>query len=229
MVARVEKPIGFCQFLAKLEQADGSLRDVTVLVRGKFKGGKNCPARVETGCFVMVEGDIKRTLEVVGVVNRQSELDKLRKSGRISEKLAGEEHALDELFDYSAEDEEAEALKAKAKKAEKESMTDVLIAKYKQRAAAGEKLKEELCLRETGAPALDTSFEVEEEDGAAGPMRRRKRKVVGPTAGSGAAAAAVAPTETEQAEAEVYDFAASIQRRSVPKSWEDDEIDIDAI
>ena len=235
MIARVEKAIGFCQFLAKLEQPDGSLRDVTVLVRGKFKGSRFCSTRVEAGCFVMVEGASHRTLEVVGVVNRQSELEKLRKAGRVSEKLAGEEHALDDLFDRGddEEDEEQAAMKARAKKLEKESMTDVLIAKYKQRAAAGEKLKEEgasFRVKDDGAEVeADDGDAVTEEGGAKRP-RRRKAAAAAPAPTPSSAAAAAAP-EAEESDPFAATYSYELDKaRYANKSWDDeDELDIDAI
>ena len=222
MIARVEKALGFCQFTAKLEMTDGSLRDVTVLVRGKFKGGKGSATCVDPGCFVMVEGDISRILEVVGVVNRQSDMERLRKSGRVSKKLLGEHADIDDLFDRSEEASKEEAEKAKRKEEGGETAADELVSRYRQKAEAGTKLREGIVdVTRSRVEAVVTGLDDEE---AAIRARRRAKKAV--------CLVQAKPTETnaivETVPQELDDTGLAL--RKTPKSWDDeDDIDIDAI
>lgn len=109
--AKIVKSIGNCSFEAKLQTADGKLIDCKVLVRGKMKCGTNGATRIEKDCYVLVENsDPKKLMEVVGVVNRQAELDRLRRGGRVSRQLddvgEGAGGNLDDLFDRGEEGEE---------------------------------------------------------------------------------------------------------------------------
>jgi hypothetical protein len=140
-VARVEKALGNCGFQAVIETSTG-LREVQVLVRGKMKGGRACATRVEVGCFVLADGDInKKVLEVVGVVNRQPELEKLKRSGRVSTKFvadagaAGGGDGLDDLFDREGAEQE-EGIWDK-KDEERSAQADEILGRYMQRQAAG--------------------------------------------------------------------------------------------
>ena len=219
MIARVEKALGFCQFTAKLEMTDGSIRDVTVLVRGKFKGGKGCATCVDPGCFVMVEGDISRVLEVVGVVNRQSDMERLRKSGRVSKKLLGEHADIDDLFDRSEELSKEEAEKAKKREEGGETAAEELVGRYRQKAEAGSRLREGLVdVMRSRVEAVVTGLDDEEEIRA----RRRAKKAV-------AAPIPMLTTLNEASQKAPGLEDADFTPRKTPKSWEDDEIDIDAI
>lgn len=230
ILARVEKAIGFCQFQAKAEMPDGSVRDVTVLVRGKFKGGKNCATHVEAGCFVLVQGDIGRTLEIVGVVNRQSEMNKLRQSGRMSKKLMGDDQDLDDLFDHSEE----EAALGPEGKAQKEEGND-LVSRYRRRAEAGQKLRSEIDmvrgLKQEDEEDVDSESEEVSGEARSGEARRPRRRKAAPAAPTQEAAEEEARRRAELAaelaEAKRLD---ELLNRKVQKSWEDDdELDIDAI
>lgn len=165
LVAKVEKPLGNCQFYAQLDIGGRRLQQVTVLVRGKFKGGKNCITRVEPGCYVLVEGGAEKTMEVVGVVNQQAEVERLRSSGRLTDTLrnytvdgaaGGGGDDLDDIFDRSGEGSAAQmAGDAWGKRdEEREAMAEELVARYQQKAAgrAG-KTRLESCLRGGGAAA----------------------------------------------------------------------------
>jgi hypothetical protein len=115
--AKIIKSIGNCSFEAKLQTADGRLVDCKVLVRGKMKCGVNGATRIEKDCYVLVENsDPKKLMEVVGVVNRQTELDRLRRGGRVSRQLddvgEGAGGNLDDLFDRGEEGEEEGAAMA---------------------------------------------------------------------------------------------------------------------
>jgi hypothetical protein len=230
ILARVEKALGFCQFQAKAEMPDGSVRDVTVLVRGKFKGGKNCVTHVEAGCFVLVQGDVSRTLEIVGVVNRQSEVNKLRQGGRLTKKLLGDDHDIDDLFDRSEEDGAAGGAVEKP-----EELSEELLARYRRRAEAGAKLRDDLLRGKVGTTVSEEAdlFSEGDEDTAAPSQRRpRKKKTIQPTEQTSteeeelAAALNAAQLKAELLEAKQLE---SLMNRKVHKSWEDDEIDIDAI
>jgi len=235
MVARVVKPIGFCQFTAKVERPDGAVVDATVLIRGKFKGGRHCPARVEAGCFVLVEGDPKRLLEIVGVINRKSELDKLRRAGRISKALAGDELELDDIFDRTPSDEEdAAAAAADAAAAEKElNATEELVSRYRRRAQLGVRQKEGLLnVSGTEADTANYTYSDAEDDENQTPSSKPRRRVKISVATLPLQQAKPKPTEEEDTIFVVQDKYSSLpQRHHVPKSWEDDgdDVDIDAI
>jgi hypothetical protein len=134
-IALVEKALGFCQFRAHL-QTDG--REVTVLVRGKNKGGAACPTRVEPGVYVIVDGDPGKMMEVMGVVNRQAALDKLRGAGRV--KKAKEE--TDDLFEEESGGAVAAGSNLWAKRdEEREEMAQALVRRYQRREAEGGKAR----------------------------------------------------------------------------------------
>jgi hypothetical protein len=220
MIARVEKALGFCQFTAKLEMTDGSLRDVTVLVRGKFKGGKGSATCVDPGCFVMVEGDISRILEVVGVVNRQSDMERLRKSGRVSKKLLGEHADIDDLFDRSEEESKEEGHKTKKREEGGETAAEELVGRYRQKAEAGSKLREGIVdVTRSRVEVVVTGLDDEEAIRA----RRRAKK-----ASATVEMAAIQSKPAEVGQPQELEHTA-LSPRKTPNNWDDDEIDIDAI
>ncbi len=103
-VCLVKKSLGNCAFLAEFQVPTGGVREIQVLVRGKFKGGRNSRVYVEPGHYVLAEGPPSaKVLEVVGIANRQQALDRLRGAGRVAE--AEEE---DDLFDRTGSDGEQE-------------------------------------------------------------------------------------------------------------------------
>jgi hypothetical protein len=236
LIARVEKSIGFCQFLAKLQMPDGSIRDTTVLVRGKNKGGRFCATRVDIGSFVMVEGDpSKKIMEVISVANKQSDLERLRRAGRVSDKLAGEEHELDDLFELAEDEEDDELKKGEKERSEKEmSRAEELVARYRMRAEVGVKTRQELDLEKglTGVEDAPEALDDEDELAAGGaPRRRRRVKLAAPAATAMDLYSAQDQQQQEDGEATVAAIAeASLDRRVVPDRWDDEEaIDIDAI
>lgn len=250
-VARVEKALGNCGFQAVIETPTG-LREVQVLVRGKMKGGRACATRVEVGCFVLADGDInKKVLEVVGVVNRQPELEKLKRSGRVSTKFvadagaAGGGDGLDDLFDREGAEQE-EGIWDK-KDEERSAQADEILGRYMQRQAAGVRYRASALERQGLDGAAEATADdgdwTEDEDGAAagGATRRRRVRRKAPT---------VIPSPAESARGlniwsagatasnddELDGFAAAAQTskflatRKVPDRWDaDDEVDIDAI
>lgn len=233
LIAKVEKPLGFCQFTAKLQMPDGSLRDTTVLVRGKNKGGKHCVTRVDAGSFVIVEGDTsKKILEVISVANTQFDLDRLRRANRVSEKLAGEEHELDDLFELPEDEKDEET-----KNAERElSRAEELVARYRLRAEAGVRARQDLDLERglTGVEDAPEELDDDEEFAAAGGAPRRRRRVkLAPAPPPPTAMDLYGAQEQPQEEGESTAAAiaeASLDRRVVPDRWDDDDaIDIDAI
>jgi hypothetical protein len=113
IVGHVKKNLGFCQFLCDIQTSAGKVVEVTALIRGKMKGGKTCPTRVEIGHYLLLEGDTKKTMEVVGVVNTRPEFETLKKSGRVSKALLEEDKEDDDLFDRSEEKAAVEDIWAK--------------------------------------------------------------------------------------------------------------------
>ena len=208
IVARVEKNLGFCQFLCEAQTPSG-LKKVTALIRGKMKGGRNAPTRVEIGHFLLLDGDMSKTMEVVGVVNRQAELETLKSSGRVSKGLAGLGEDEDDLFDRSEGDEQEEDIWAK-KDEEREAQAAHLLGRYR-RAETGVRYREAACVRAAEGAAVDEELpeaeaaevgfalwdaaetdEVKPEKGS-GPARRditSKRRLAAIAAAEAAAAAA---------------------------------------
>lgn len=241
LVAKVEKAIGFCQFLAKLQLPDGKIRDVTVLVRGKNKGGRHCATRVDVGCFVIVEdSDPTKLMEIVGVANKQSDLERLRRAGRVSDRLAGEEHELDDLFELAEDEQDDEAKKSEKERAEKEmSRAEELVARYRLRAEMGIKTRADIDLEKglISAPDAEEVADDNEDEFAAaagGATKRQRRKKTAALATSPEEEKAMA--ELAAARAALYaaqerDLVAlqAFEKRKVPARWDDDEIDIDAI
>jgi hypothetical protein len=210
--------MGFCQFAGKVDFGR-QLRDVVVLVRGKNKGGKNCATRVGPGCYVLVEGEPDKTMEVVGVVNRQSEVEQLRAGGRLSDTLrnyvvegagVGTGDDMDDLFERG--DDEGADLAGDAwgkRDEEREAQAAELLVRYqkKRNAGAGKTLENDL-LRGGAAAGGAAAEESEDEDDEAPPAegaedahyaarhkpitsKRRLRKLAEQAAAAAAAAAAV--------------------------------------
>lgn len=227
-IALVEKALGFCQFRAHL-QTDG--REVTVLVRGKNKGGAACPTRVEPGVYVIVDGDPGKMMEVMGVVNRQAALDKLRGAGRV--KKAKEE--TDDLFE---EDESSGAVAAGAnlwakRDEEREEMAQALVRRYQRREAEGGKARLAAAERVTKVAEVDAAGgagaaeDVEEEvdiadylglaDGEGSPKKgiTSKRRLA-------AMAARAAEAEAEAATAKALADAEAAAWRAMAAAADDD-------
>ena len=246
LVARIEKALGFCQFQASVETSKG-LKTVTVLIRGKFKGGKNCPTRVENGCYVMVDGDLSRTMEVVGVVNRQAELNTLKKSGRMGVFDAADDE--DDIFEHEVVTGPEGDIWAK-KDDDREAEAVNILARYR-RAEAGVRYRTSRVVVESGAAPIEAISELAGEDDTElvevavdaadadapttsfRPVTSKRRL---------AAMAAKAAVEMSAAEAAEKEELAGIWANMVPDwiedakyvapsdlpSW-DDELDIDAI
>ena len=245
LVAKVEKALGNCAFSAIVELPNGSTMPTQVLVRGKYKGGgRNGPSRVEAGCYVLVEGDPTKAkvLEVVGVVNRQSGLERLKRAAR-AEALTAEAEDIDDLFDRSDEEPQKADIWADAAK-NREALIREAYAQQRAEAMATRYSTKAAGERDT-APELGSALEVAEDSGfdlfaeatAKAPRRLRKATAVvaaAPTAEQLAAAAVAAMASLEaSADAAAADLEAELDlafaRRAVPTSWEDDEVDIDAI
>jgi hypothetical protein len=245
-VARVEKALGNCGFQATIEMPNGRLHEVQVLVRGKMKGGRACATRVEVGCFVLADGDInKKVLEVVGVVNRQAELEKLKRSGRVSAKFVADAEGggEDDLFDRGEGEEQEEGIWNK-KDEERSAQADEILGRYMQREAAGVRYRASAVERAGDVPAAgaeDGDDWTDDEDGAAGgAVKRRRVKRRAPTvipnpaeAADGLNLWAAGATANEEDEAAAAARASKfLATRKVPERWDaDDELDalIDAI
>jgi hypothetical protein len=259
-VARVEKALGNCGFQATIELPNGRVHEVQVLVRGKMKGGRACATRVEVGCFVLADGDIsKKVLEVVGVVNRQAELEKLKRSGRVSRSFVeaaerkhnGQDD--EDLFDRDGAEEQEQGIWDK-KDEERSAQADEILGRYIQREAAGVRYRAAAAERAGPEEAVagDGGEWVDAEDdddapaaggGGPAPRRRRVKKVVTfvPNPAEAAdglnlwAAGATACDEVEDAEMNAAwgaHAAKSLATRKVPDRWDaDDDLDamIDAI
>ena len=229
LVAKVEKALGNCAFAAVVELPTGATMATQVLIRGKFKGGnKNGVNRVIPGCYVLVEGDPTKAkvLEVVGVVNRQSGLERLKRSDRGAALTCGAD--LDDLFDRSEEDEEELDPWAKELDEHLEKRAEGLAARY------GRKERTRDVAPEAGS-ALDTDlaegFDLFAEAAAARKLRRAPRapkEPYGGASGGSDISAPPAPTEEELAEELAAAAAEALKSRAVPTCWED-ELDIDAI
>jgi hypothetical protein len=214
---------------------------------------------VEVGNFVLADGDLsKKVLEVVGVVNRQAELDTLKRSGRVSRgfveaterKRNGNEED-DDIFDREGVEQEEGIWEKKDE--ERSAEAAQLLGRYMQREAAGVRYRLSEVER-TGAAAVaavateddadDWEYVEDEDNGAAGgggaaPRRRRVKKMVtflpNPAeAADGLNLWSAGATATEVEDAEISSAwgaaAKSVTTRKVPKSWEDDEeLNIDAI
>jgi hypothetical protein len=251
-IARVEKALGNCGFQATIELPNGRVQEVQVLVRGKMKGGRACATRVEVGNFVLADGDItKKVLEVVGVVNRQAELDKLKRSGRVSrgfvEAVERKQNGEDEdIFDREGVDAQEEGIWEK-KDEERSAQAAQLLGRYMQREAEGVRYR--LAAAERAGPVTtdgaaddeDDWEDAEDDGGAAGgggaPRRRRvKRKPVTVVPNPAEAADGLnlwsaGATACEAEDAEVDDaWTASkfVATRKVPERW-DAEDDLDAM
>jgi hypothetical protein len=233
LVAKVEKALGNCAFSAIVELPNGSTMATQVLVRGKYKGGgKNGPSRVEVGCYVLVEGDPTKAkvLEVVGVVNRHSGLERLKRAAR-AEALTAEAEDIDDLFDRSDEEAQKADIWADAMKNREALVREAYAAKRAEAMATryGTKAAGE---REM-APELGSALEAAEDSGfdlfAAAETKapRRLRKAPAATAPA-AAAPTAAPSEEELADADLEAALDTFTQRAVPATWED-EVDIDAI
>ena len=253
-VGHVTKSLGFCQFLCDV-QTSKKIIEVTALIRGKMKGGKTCPTRVEIGHYLLLDGDMSKTMEVVGVVNRQSELDTLKGSGRVSKGLAAKkDEDDDDLFDRSDEKDTVEDIWAKRDE-EREAEAAHLLGRYR-RAEAGVRYRaSRVVLGDAAVPLEAVADAVAEDDAeivevaadadAEGPMTSfrpitSKRRL--------AAMAAKAAAEVSVAEAIEKEELAGIWANMVPDwvedanvapvpapksranlaSWED-ELDIDSI
>jgi hypothetical protein len=136
IIGHVKKNLGFCQFLCDVQISPGKTSEITALIRGKMKGGKTCPTRVEIGHYLLLEGDPKKTMEVVGVVNTRPEFETLKRAGRISDALLEKDaEDDDDLFDRSEEKAAVEDIWAKRDE-EREAEAAHLVNRYR-RAEAG--------------------------------------------------------------------------------------------
>lgn len=252
-VGHVTKNLGFCQFLCDVQISAGKTREITALIRGKMKGGKTCPTRVEIGHYLLLDGDMSKTMEVVGVVNRQSELDTLKGSGRVSKALMAKEADDDDLFDRSEEKDAADDIWAK-KDEEREAEAAHLLGRYR-RAEAGVRYRLSRVAVDEGSATAEVVVDADVDVDADAPAVSADASTDGPTtsyrpitsARRLAALAAKTAAQVSIAEAIEKEELAGIWANMVPDwiedanvkisapksraaltSWED-EIDIDAI
>lgn len=102
LVGRVEKTLGNGSFQVNLGD-----KMVQGLVRGVFKGGRNSEAFLVPGMFVVLACAEKNAVvhEVIGVVNKKKDLKALLES-KVLHKSLFEQDGTDDIFDYTAEDED---------------------------------------------------------------------------------------------------------------------------
>jgi hypothetical protein len=257
IIGHVKKNLGFCQFLCDV-QTPRKVVEVTALIRGKMKGGKTCPTRVEIGHYLLLEGVLSKTMEVVGVVNTRPEFETLKRAGRISDALLEKEHEDDDLFDRSEEKAATEDIWAKRDE-EREAEAAHLVNRYR-RAEAGVRYRLSRVSVDDSAPtapvaeegfalwadaevevAAEPAAEVKPEKGS-GPAHREITSTRRLAAMAAAEAAERAAEEAEaraaweamnavlakEEELDAY-VAAAKAPRAVPTSWEDEEVDIDSI
>jgi len=102
LVGRVEKTLGNGSFQVNLGD-----KMVQGLVRGVFKGGRNSEAFLVPGMFVVLACAEDRAVvhEVIGVVNKKKDLKALLES-KVLHKSLFDQDGTDDIFDYSADDDE---------------------------------------------------------------------------------------------------------------------------
>ena len=104
VIGRVEKALGNSGFQVML--GDGSLTQG--LIRGVFKGGKNSVAFIGPGNFVILAYDKANTSrakmhEILGVINDNKDLKKLKASGALPASLCENTNA-DDLFEHEPDE-----------------------------------------------------------------------------------------------------------------------------
>jgi translation initiation factor IF-1 len=109
VIGRVEKTLGNSAF--QVMMGDGTLTQG--LIRGVLKGGKNSVAFIAPGSFVILELSPRAKMhEILGVINDNKSLKKLKASGALPASLCENTNA-DELFEFEAEGEEKAELTTK--------------------------------------------------------------------------------------------------------------------
>jgi hypothetical protein len=239
-VGLIEKTLGHCAFRVTLPA--GGTRIVSITSR-VLRGGRTSAARAEAGHYLIIDNQ-----EVMGVVNTMKDLKALIAAGRVSDAASG----LDEYYevDRSAEKSGEQDIWGKRDE-ERLALAAEFEARIRRRRAG-------LLARNAAAPLLaldaddgdDAPEEPTEEPAEDAPTAapaaaaaadrkmitsaRRLRKL------ALAAAAEDAPLMAElaarraalearwAAEDAAEELAATLEKRAVPQSWED-EIDVDAI
>lgn len=273
LVGKVIKALGNCSFRAEIDLGAGKgVRELTVLVRGKFKGGVNCSTRVEPGVFVAVDGVLSDVpsrqpiLEIVGVINRQKTLERARGAGRVSDRLVAsgaDERTGDDLFDRSGEEATGAGDIWAKRDTEREEQAEDILARYRTKASGAKARAAVDLLRGTVHERTDLPEDDEKVDefdledfaalaggGAAAEaapkpasgLNRAERRALAAAAASVdeeelarqqaelAALYRKAPAEDEEVtEAQLAKARAEFQSRKVATSWDEEEIDIDAI
>lgn len=82
--------------------------EVKGLIRGVFSGGRNSEGYIVPGMYVILTPSVSSVHEILGVINKKSDLKALKEAGLITE------DEKDDLFDYSEDESETSPVKEDA-------------------------------------------------------------------------------------------------------------------
>lgn len=243
-LARVVRSLGNGSFRVVLSDN----KEVQAYITGRvLKGGRGSNVYLEAGHFVVLQDS-----EIVSIVNRRPVYERLRKAGIISDRLAGEDHEMDDLFDRDEDADSENDIWGKAED-ENDEKTQKLLRRYQKKSkapeAAAPKLhidggadaeeegEEESMWGSAAAPAATTA-DAEAPPAPSGQRQktsaRRLRAEREKAAAAAAAAAAEAAAEQAKwnAERRRDEDLDALLHREAPACWDledEDAIDIDAI
>lgn len=103
IVGRVVGSLGNSTFRIQLAKGE----EVKGLIRGVLKGGRNSEAYVSAGMYVILAESTNKMHEILGVVNKKSDLKALKDSGFLTGLTEKDDEC--DLFDYSEDDDESAA------------------------------------------------------------------------------------------------------------------------
>jgi len=227
----VQKALGNAFFLLR----DEKNKDIRGTPRGLFTKGTML---ISMGQIVVATGD-EKGLEIVGVIQKRSDATALVKAGAMPREILASavaagamtvaaEESEDDLFEKLADEEDAAAGGSKVERSKAEALRSVaaLAGRLGSKSAAVSKTIVE--------SAADASVHDAAEHDAFSSPKRVKRKVVCPPAPVSIPMRSAAPEPEvvsfwdNAPEKEEKPFVAAPLGRA-PVSWEDDEVDIDAI
>lgn len=101
IIGRVVGTLGHSTFRISLPKG----KEVQGLIRGVLKGGRNSEAYVTAGTYVILAESTGTVHEILGVINKKSDLKTLKEAGFLDE-IAEKDDECD-LFDYSDEEKDS--------------------------------------------------------------------------------------------------------------------------